>query len=47
MLLLCRPDVRRADLGAGLIRGAGGGPRAPEEGGPTPGTEAVAVDLGQ
>lgn len=38
-------DVRRADLGVGLIQGAGGGPRAHGGGGPTPGIEAVAVDL--
>lgn len=39
-------DDRRADLGVGLIRGAGGGPRAHEGGGPTPGIETVALDLG-
>lgn len=40
-------DVRRAGLGGGLIQGVGGGPRVRGGGGPTPGTEAGVVDLGQ
>lgn len=40
-------DVQRAGPGEGPIQGVGGGPRVLGGGGPTPGTEAGAVDLGQ
>lgn len=39
-------DDQKAGPVAGPIRGAGGGPRAHEGGGPTPESETAAVDQG-
>lgn len=46
-LIFILADGQRAGLGAGPIQGVGGGQRAHEEGGPTPGIKAAALDLGK